>query len=176
MRTTKNILAGLIASLAISGLTLMAGTTPPPRSIEDRVRREILSVPFITVFDNLSYSVKDGVVTLSGQVVLPIDKDNMEDAVKRVQGVTRVDNQIEVLPVSPFDDRIRFATLRALLRSAPLGRYFLGANPSIRIVVKNGNVALDGVVLNAGDRQVASMAANGVSGVFSVTNNLRTEK
>jgi osmotically-inducible protein OsmY len=86
-----------------------------------------------------------------------------------------VNNQIEVLPLSPFDDQIRYRTLNTLLRSAPLSKYFLGVQPSIRIIVKNGNVTLDGVVLNNTDRQVAYIAANGVSGVFSVTNNLRTE-
>ena len=172
MKTNKSILAGL-AALTISGLTLMAGT---PRTFEQQLRHEIQNVPFITVFDNLSYSVADGVVTLSGQVVQPIDKSNMEDAVKRVEGVKRVDNQIEVLPVSPFDDRIRYATLRALLRTPPLDRYFQGVNPSMRIVVKNGNVTLDGLVLTSGDRQIASMAVHQIPGVFSVTNNLRTEK
>lgn len=174
MRTANRIMTGLITFLAISGLTLMAATTPP-RTIEDRVRHQILSVPYINVFDNLSFAVDSGVVTLSGQVTRPIDKDYVEEAVKRVEGITRIDNQIEVLPVSPFDDRLRIATLRALLRSGSLGRYFLGTNPSIRIIVKNGNVALDGVVLNNLDRQVAYMAANGVSGAFSVTNNLRAE-
>jgi len=133
-------------------------------------------VPYINVFDNLAYSVNDGVVTLTGQVLRPIDKDNVENAVKNVEGVTRIDNQIEVLPLSPFDDQIRFATLHAMLRSAPLDKYFQGTNPAIRIVVKNGHVTLDGVVLNPADRQFAYMAANGVSGVFSVTNNLRTER
>ena len=181
MRTTRKWMTRLTATLAISSFVFMAGTgtagtNPQPRSMEDQVRREILSVPYINVFDNLSYAVDNGVVTLSGQVTRPIDKDYVEQAVKKVAGITRIDNQIEVLPLSPFDDRIRIATLRALARTSPLGRYFLGTNPAIRIIVKNGNVALDGVVLNSGHRQIAYMAANGVSGVFSVTNNLLTEK
>jgi hyperosmotically inducible protein len=176
MKTTRNILTGLTISLTLSGVIAFAGGTGPPRSIEDRVRHELLGVPYINVFDDLTYSVDNGVVTLSGQVTRPIEKYNAEQAVKNVDGVTRVANQIEVLPLSPFDDRIRAATLRALVRSASLYRYFLGVNPSIRILVKNGNVTLDGVVLDPADRQLAYMAANGVSGVFSVTNNLRTEK
>jgi len=166
---------GLILSMAISGHALTASATAP-RSIEERVRHGILSVPYINVFDNVAYAINDGVVTLSGQVTRPIDKDYVEQAVRRAVGEARVENRIEVLPLSPNDDRIRVATLFALERSSPLGRYFMGTNPSIRIIVKNGNVALDGVVLNAGDRQVAFMAANRVPGVFSVTNNLRTEK
>jgi len=175
MRTTRNIVTGLILSMAISGHALTASATAP-RSIEERVRHGILSVPYINVFDNVAYAINDGVVTLSGQVTRPIDKDYVEQAVRRAVGEARVENRIEVLPLSPNDDRIRVATLFALERSSPLGRYFMGTNPSIRIIVKNGNVALDGVVLNAGDRQVAFMAANRVPGVFSVTNNLRTEK
>jgi hyperosmotically inducible protein len=182
---TRNTIAGLIVSLALSGATLLAANSPRPRSIEDRVRHEILSVPYFNVFENVAFSVKDGVVTLTGEVTRPIDKDYIEQAVRRAEGVTAIEDRIEVLPVSPLDDRIRLATLddrirlatlRTLERTSPLSRYFLGVNPSIRIIVKNGNVALDGVVLNSFDRQVAYMAANRVPGVFSVTNNLRTEK
>jgi osmotically-inducible protein OsmY len=176
MRTTKNIVAGLMISLGVTGVAWASGTAAQPRSIEDQVRHMILSVPYLNVFDNLSYSVENGVVTLSGQVTRPIDKDYVESAVRRVAVVTRIDNQIEVLPLSPFDDRIRLTTLRNLERTTPLGRYFMGVNPSIRIVVKNGNLTLDGVVLNSGDRQVAFMAASSVPGVFTVTNNLRAEK
>jgi len=86
-----------------------------------------------------------------------------------------VNDQIEVLPLSRFDDQIRVRTLRTLLRSAPLDKYFQGVQPSIRIIVRNGDVTLDGVVLNSGDRQIAFMAANQVPGVFAVTNNLRIE-
>jgi hyperosmotically inducible protein len=99
----------------------------------------------------------------------------VERAVKNISGVTAVNDQIEVLPLSRFDDQIRFRTLRAMLRSAPLDKYFRGVQPGIRIIVKNGNVTLDGLVLNIGDRQLAYMAANQVPGVFSVTNNLQTE-
>jgi hyperosmotically inducible protein len=83
-----------------------------------------------------------------------------------------VDDQVEVLPLSPFDDNIRIRTLRGLERTGSLYRYFMGVNPSIRIVVKNGHVTLDGIVQNSMDRQMAYMAANGISGVFSVTNDL----
>jgi hyperosmotically inducible protein len=176
MRTRQDMMAKLTVGMALMGAALVAGPTSVPRTLEDQVRHEILMVPSIGVFDNLAYSIDNGVVTLSGQVTRPIEKDNLERAVKGVNGVTAVDNRIEVLPLSPFDDQIRFRTLHTLLRSAPLDKYFLGTQPSIRIIVKNGNVTLDGVVLNDGDRQIAYMAANGVSGVFSVTNNLRTAK
>ena len=157
------------------GVTLLAATNPVPRTLEDQVRHEILMVPYIGVFDNLSYKVDNGVVTLTGQVTQPVRKSDVENAVKRIHGVIAVNDQIEVLPLSPFDDRIRVRTLRTLLRTASLGKYFQGVQPSIRIIVKNGDVTLDGFVLNNGDRQIAYMAANGVPGVFSVINNLQIE-
>ena len=173
MRTPKNMIKKMTVGVALMSAALFAG---PSRSIEQQVRHEILMVPYIGVFDNPTWQIDYGVVTLSGEVTQPIEKYNLERAVKGVEGVTRVENNIEVLPLSPFDDQIRARTLRTLLRTAPLDKYFQGVQPSIRIIVKNGHVTLDGVVLNNADRQFAYMAANQVSGVFSVTNNLRAEK
>lgn len=164
-----------VAGVALMGATLFGASNPAPRALEDQVRHEILMVPYIGVFDNLNYQVDNGVVTLSGQVTQPVRKTDVERAVQSISGVTAVNDQIEVLPLSPFDDQIRVQTLRTMLRSAPLDKYFQGVQPSIRIIVKNGDVTLDGVVLNDGDRQIAYMAANQVPGVFAVTNNLRVE-
>ncbi len=178
MKTGKyiaTVIATGVAGVMLMGTTLLASTNPRPRTLEEQVRHEILMVPYIGVFDNLSYKVDNGVVTLSGQVTQPVRKTDVENAVKSIPGVTAVNDQIEVLPLSPFDDQIRVRTLRTLLRSASLGKYFQGVQPGIRIIVKNGDVTLDGVVLNNGDRQIAYMAANQVPGVFSVTNNLQLE-
>ncbi len=175
MRTAKYIATAIAAGVGLMGVTLLAASNPTPRTLEDQVRHEILMVPYIGVFDNLNYQVDNGVVTLSGEVTDPVRKTDVENVVKSIHGVTAVNDQIEVLPLSRFDDQIRVRTLRTLLRSAPLDKYFQGVQPGIRIIVKNGDVTLDGVVLNSGDRQIAYMAANGVPGVFSVTNNLRTE-
>jgi hyperosmotically inducible periplasmic protein len=175
MKIKKYITTAIATGIALMGVTLSASINPPPRTLEDKVRHEILMVPYIGVFDNLSYKVENGVVTLSGQVTQPVRKSDVERAVKRIPGVTAVNDQIEVLPLSPFDDRIRVRTLRTMLRSAPLDKYFQGVQPGIRIIVKNGNVTLDGFVLNNGDRQIAYMTANQVPGVFSVTNNLQIE-
>jgi len=175
MRASKYIATAIVAGVGLMGGTLLAATNPMPRSLEDQVRHEILMVPYIGVFDNLSYKVDKGVVTLTGQVTQPVRKSDVENAVKRIDGVAAVNDQIEVLPLSPMDDRIRVQTLRTLLRSAPLDKYFQGVQPGIRIIVKNGDVTLDGLVLNNGDRQIAYMAANGVPGVFSVKNNLQIE-
>ena len=176
MRTAKYIATTIVAGIGLIGGSLLAANNPTPRTLEDQVRHEILMVPYLGVFDNVNYQVDNGVVTLSGQVVDPVRKSDIANVVKSIPGVTAVNDQIEVLPLSPMDNQIRARTLRTLLRSAPLDKYFQGVQPSIRIIVKNGDVTLAGVVINSGDRQIAYMAANGVPGVFSVTNNLRTER
>jgi hyperosmotically inducible protein len=114
-------------------------------------------------------------VTLLGQVAQPVLKLDAEYAVKHIEGVRQVDNQIEVLPLSSFDNQIRMRAYRAIYGFGPLNRYALGTHPSIHIVVKNGNVTLAGVVANSMDRDLAYLKANGVPGAFSVTNELRIE-
>jgi hyperosmotically inducible protein len=144
-------------------------------SLEDKVRHELNMLPYYGVFDNLSFRVEGGKVTLFGQVAQPVLKLDAEYAVKHIEGVQQVEDQIEVLPLSSFDNQIRFRTYRAIYGFGALNRYALGAHPSIHIVVKNGNVTLTGVVANSMDRNLASVQANGVPGVFSVTNELRVE-
>ena len=140
------------------------------------VHHELVMLPFYGVFDNLSYSVApDGTVTLLGQVARPVLKSDAENVVKRIEGVEKVVNNIEVLPTSPNDDRIRRAVYRAIFGNDVLSQYQMRAVPPIHIIVNNGNVTLEGVVARQMDKQVAGMQANGVSGVFSVTNNLRVE-
>jgi hyperosmotically inducible periplasmic protein len=177
MRIRKNSwLAAAALLAALPATTLLAGPTKSAGSIEDRVRHELVIMPFYNVFDDLSFRVdSDGTVTLLGAVTDPYLKWEAEKTVKGVAGVTRIDDQIEVLPLSPFDNQIRIRTYRALVRTSSLYRYFMGTQPSIRIIVKNGHVMLDGVVSNNMDSQLAYMAANQVPGVFSVTNNLHTE-
>lgn len=144
--------------------------------IAREVRHELIMLPYYGVFDNLAYRVEGESVTLIGQVVRPILKSDAESAVKGIEGVEHVTNQIEVLPLSPNDDQIRLAEYRAIYGQAALNQYALRAVPPIHIVVKNGHVTLEGVVANKGDKDIAGIQANGVPGVFSVTNNLRTEK
>jgi hyperosmotically inducible protein len=128
------------------------------------------------VFDNLAYTVNGYNVTLHGQVTRPTLKSGAERVVKDIEGVQTVTNNIEVLPTSPNDDRLRLALYRAIYGHTALNRYALSAVPSIHIIVKNGNVALEGVVANEADKNIANIQANGVSGVFSVKNNLKVEK
>ncbi len=141
-----------------------------------QVRHQLVMLPWYSVYDNLEYKVEGNKVTLTGDVVLPVLKDDAANAVKRVEGIETVENKIEVLPASNFDDQIRRAELRAIYSSPILQRYGWGTNPGIHIIVKNGHVTLEGAVSNESDKDVANIQANGVPNVFSVTNNLRVEK
>ena len=146
-------------------------------NIIKEVRHELVTLPWYSVFDNLAFRVDpDGTVTLLGQVVRPTLKDDAERVVKKIPGVTRVINQIEVLPVSPNDDHIRMAEFRAIYGDPALSRYALGAVPPIHIIVKNGHVDLVGVVATQMDKQIAGIRANSVPGVFSVSNDLVVEE
>ncbi len=141
--------------------------------ITREVRHELVMLPYYSVFDDLAYKVDGYTVTLLGQVTHPTLKSDAEKAVKKIEGVERVVNNIEVLPLSPNDDRIRRAVYRAIYSQPGLDLYSLRAVPTIHIIVKNGNVTLTGAVANQGDKDRAGIAAKGVSGVFSVTNDLQ---
>lgn len=143
--------------------------------LEREVRHEIVMLPYYGVFDNIAFRVDGGTVTLLGQVTRPTLKSSAENVVKKIEGVTNVDNQIEVLPLSSNDDRIRLATYRAIYGSGGLYRYALAAIPSIHIIVERGHVTLEGVVANEADKNVAGIRARQVPQVFTVTNNLIVE-
>jgi hyperosmotically inducible protein len=170
-----------MASLIIGVSSARAASSPAAQAVSAKyeawlnkqVHHELAMLPYYGVFDNLTYHVDGTQVTLGGQVVNPVTKSGAEDSVKRLEGVTRVVNDITVLPLSPFDNQIRRAEYRAIFRDAVLSRYSMGANPSIHIIVNNGHVTLEGVVDNASDRNVATLRANSVPNVFSVKNNLR---
>lgn len=159
-------------------------TPPPPQNIADtgamgeqritrEVRHELVMLPYYGVFDNLAYRVDGDTVTLLGSVTRPTLKSDAENVVKNIEGVERVVNQIQVLPLSPNDDRIRIAAYRAIYGQTGLDRYALQAVPPIHIIVNNGNITLEGVVSTEMDKNLAEIQAKGVSGAFSVTNNLR---
>jgi hyperosmotically inducible protein len=139
------------------------------------IRHELVMLPYYGVFDNLAYKVDGYNVTLMGQVTRPTLKSDAERVVRDIEGVQKVINNIEVLPVSPNDDRIRMAAYRAIYGHTALNRYALNAVPPIHIIVKNGNITLEGVVANEADKNIANMQARSVPGAFGVTNNLRVE-
>ena len=171
--------ASLLALVAL-GPAQDAQRAQPSAKSEERiikeVRHELLMLPYFGVFDYIAFKVEGFNVTLIGQVIRPTLKSDAEKAVKGIEGVEKVDNQIEVLPPSPADDRLRQRLFRAIYQYAPLQKYELGVQKPIRIIVKNGHVTLEGVVDNETDKNLAGMRANGVSGIFSVTNNLQVVK
>jgi hyperosmotically inducible protein len=180
-RTITLTAVTILSAISSAG---QAGSTAnrPPLSDKGRdrlireVRHEIVTLPFFNVFDNIAFRVDGYTVTLMGQVTLPTTKSDAEKAVKGIEGVERVDNQIEVLPVSPNDDHLRRALFGAIYGFDGLQRYALPVIKPIRIIVKNGRATLEGVVANEMDKQMAYIRANSVPGVFSVTNNLQVEK
>ena len=184
----KSLLAVLALPLIFSMVALASPTTQdnqPAGALSQKsldriykeVRHELVMLPFYGVFDNLAYKVDpDGTVTLLGQVSRPVLKSDAENAVKHIEGVEKVVNNIEVLPTSIEDDRIRRATYRAIYGNEVLSQYQLRAVPPIHIIVKNGHITLEGVVARAMDKQIAGMQANSVPGAFSVTNNLVVEE
>jgi hyperosmotically inducible periplasmic protein len=177
----KKCFAGMILSLiilgaAISPVAAKSDTPTNNANMVRKIRKELVTLPFYGVFDNLAFNYEGGVVTLYGQVSRPTLKKDAGRVVERVAGVDQVVNKIEVLPLSGFDDRIRLAVYRAIYRQPGIDRLSFQAVPPIHIIVKNGNVTLEGVAPNKGDATRAYIAANGVPGVFSVKNNLRIER
>ena len=149
---------------------------PGQKRIIKEVHHELVMLPFYGVFDNLAYQVApDGTVTLLGQVSRPALKSDAERAVRSIEGVERVVNNIQVLPTSPNDDRIRRETYRAIYGNEVLSQYQLRAVPPIHIIVDNGHLTLEGVVARQMEKQIAETQAKSVPGVFSVMNNLKVE-
>jgi hyperosmotically inducible protein len=180
MKLRKPIVAACILALLAVGSPLFGQTEQPSeravKRIEKEVGHELRMLPYLGVFDNLAYKVEGYKVTLLGQVTRETLKSDAERVVKDIEGVEQVNNQIEVLPASQNDDRLRLRLYRAIYGFPSLQRYALGVNPPIRIIVKRGHVTLEGVVDNQADKNTAGIRANGVSDVFSVTNNLRVVK
>jgi hyperosmotically inducible periplasmic protein len=162
----------LPALTAISAGAQQRNEKKMQENLTKEVRHQLLLLPYYSVFDNLMFKVEGDKVTLLGQVVRPTLKSDAEAAVKGIEGVASVDNQIEVLPVSPMDDQLRRAVYRTIYSDTGLSKYGWSALPSIHIIVKNGHVTLEGVVDSESDKNLANLRANGVPNVFSVTNNL----
>lgn len=141
--------------------------------LERQVRKELITLPFYGVFDYFEFDVEGDRVVLKGQVSRPSLRLSAERVTARVEGVAEVENRIEVLPLSPFDNRIRRALLRAIYADSVLNRYAAGSNPWIRLIVRNGEITLEGFVDREADLNIANIRANGVANAFVVTNRLR---
>lgn len=163
--------AALLVPAAGAAVTAKSDLT----SLESEVRHELVMLPWFSVFDNLTFQVNGDHVILSGKVTRPTLKSSAENVVRRIEGVGKITNNIDVLPLSPFDDRLRIAAYRSIYGYGPLNRYALGAQPSIRIIVERGNITLQGVVANQMDSNLVFMRARSVPGAFNVTNELRVE-
>ncbi len=179
----KRTLLTLLATLLVFGSLAVSQDAqrgqPSARSeerITREVRHELLMLPYFGVFDNIAFKVDGTNVTLLGQVVRPSLKSDAENSIKHIEGVEHIDNQIEVLPPSPMDDRLRIRLYRTIYGFPGLEKYALGVQKPIRIIVKSGHVSLEGVVDNEADKNMAGLRANTVPGIFSVTNNLQVVK
>ena len=170
------ITIGLSSSLTASAASSRQEGSVRNYGYTESIRKQLAKLPYYGVFDNLGFELNGNTVVLYGQVLRPTTRREAERRVSKMEGVDRVINRIQVLPASSFDDSIRRRVYNAVFRTGGLQRYAMGANPSIHIVVNKGRVSLEGVVSNQMDSQLAYTAANGVSGVFSVTNNLRVGK
>jgi hyperosmotically inducible periplasmic protein len=174
----KTIICLIVTCLL--GISAQAQNNQAPQKAEERIQREVrhelLMLPYLTTFDNLAYKVEGYNVTLVGQVTRPTLKSDAEGVVKRIEGVEKVDNQIEVLPVSPMDDGLRRRLYRAIYGYPTFTRYAMTVIKPIRIIVKSGHVTLEGVVDSEADRNTAGIRANSVPGIFSVQNNLQVVK
>ena len=171
-RTIQTI--AVAAALALGAAPVFAGTgNPPAQDLPSQVLHQLVMIPYYSVFDDLNFSVDNGVVTLTGDVVNPVVRTDAEGSVKHIAGVTQVVNKINILPPSSMDNHIRAAEYRAIFGYSDMYRYAMGAIPSIHIIVDFGHVTLVGVVNTDADKNVANIRANSVPGVFSVTNNLR---
>jgi hyperosmotically inducible periplasmic protein len=166
-------LSPLLPARSFSAQPKGAPATPSEERIAKEVRHELLMLPWFGVFDYIAFKVDGSTVTLMGQVTRPTLKSDAENVVKRIEGVEKVVNQIEVLPPSPMDDRLRLELYRAIYGYPPLEKYALGVQKPIRIIVKNGHVTLEGVVDSEADKNLVTVRANSVPGIFSVTNNLQ---
>ncbi len=172
MRTRLSLLPVVLLVASAWGQNTNAVPQKAEARIQKEVRHELVMLPYLTVFDNLAYKVEGYKVTLMGQVTRPVLKSDAENAVKRIEGVEQVDNQIEVLPTSPMDDQIRRKLYFAIYGDPALQKYAMPVIKPIRIIVKNGRVDLEGVVDSESDKNIAGIRAKSVPGTFSVDNHL----
>jgi len=172
MRRVKNYIALSIAIIAFSFIGANAQSFVPTTPLEKAVQKRILKLPNYGVFDFIQFKLDGDTVTLYGRVANAVNRKSAERYVEDVPGIRRVVNEIEVLPVSGFDDSIRYNLYRSIANWGGLSRYLWTVNPSVRLIVDRGHVTLEGYVANKGDYNAMNVVARGVSGVFSVRNNL----
>jgi hyperosmotically inducible protein len=167
--------ASLLAQQKDHNDAFMRGPQSESKLVQE-VRHQLVMLPYYTIFDDLAFRVDGSTVTLLGAVTNPVLKSDAENVVKKIEGVTQVNNQIKILPLSPMDWQIRRAEFRAIYGDPMIGdRYGHQALPGIHIIVDNGNVTLEGMVASKGDYDLINVRANSVPNVFHVQNNLQIE-
>lgn len=174
MKVGNSVKLVAIAALAVSAFAQPneGRTAASQAALAEKVRHELVMMPYYGIFDHLAFRVDGEQVTLMGEVSRPTLKSEAERRVKAITGVEIVNNQIRVLPLSPYDDRLRLATVRTIFGNPVLSRYSWGARPPIHFIVENGTLTLKGAVANQGDRNLAGILANGIPGAFEVRNEL----
>ena len=180
MKYIRNLLILAIAIFSFTTIDVQAQNYAGSRNVsrqtlERKVFKEIITLPHYGVFDHIAFKINGGTVTLYGKVADSRNKRDAERFVKDIEGVSNVVNNILILPASGFDNSIRRRILREFADKG-LYRYLWEPKPSVRIIVDGGHVSLEGYVANRGDYNLMNILANGVSGVFSVQNNLVIEK
>ncbi len=178
MKYLRSLTIGAIAIIAIAASSVAAQAPSGADSVvlENKIQKQLRKLPYYGVFDHIAFEVKGDQVVLYGKVLNAINRKHAESYVEDVDGVSSVDNRIEVLPPSSFDDSIRRRTVRAFVNSGSIYRYLQGPNPSVRIIVDGGRLSLEGVVGSSGDVRFANIIAQGIPGVFEVTNNLTVDR
>jgi hyperosmotically inducible periplasmic protein len=175
MKMTRAFIAFLITitglSVASVSATPTVDTPRAERTLEQKIFKEINTLPRYGVFDLISFEVRGSTVVLGGKTISLGTRGQAARVVKQIPGVTEVINNIEELPLSSLDNEIRARTLRRFAEHG-LYRYLWEPNPSVRIIVEHGRVSLEGYVANSGDRNMMNILANGIPGVFGVENNL----
>jgi hyperosmotically inducible periplasmic protein len=168
----RRVIAAAAVTLAVSTPAFAADSEN--LQLFRAVQKQVLQYSHFTIFDNVNVQVDDGAVRLTGKVTMPFKRDDIERRVRKVPGVAQVDNRIDVLPVSQFDDNLRLGIAHAIYSNPAFRSFAATANPPIHIIVEHGHVTLDGVVLNEVDRAIARSIASGFLS-FSFKNELKTE-
>jgi hyperosmotically inducible periplasmic protein len=167
-------IAGLVLTASVAIASPSTGIERKDLQVFKDVASSVERYTRFTIFDDVNANVKDGVVTLTGRVTMPYKRDDIERRVAKVEGVREVRNEIETLPVSQFDDELRYRIAQAIYRNSNFWNYAIMPNPPIHIVVEHGRVTLTGVVGSEVDRMLARSLASGF-GAFSVKNELKTD-
>ena len=169
----------MFARYLIAALLLLAASAPALAQKEDlqifrEVQRQVLRYPHFTIFDSVSAQIDNGIVVLTGKVTMPYKRDDIARRVNRLTGITEVQNRIEVLPASQFDDELRYRIARAIYGNPHFAGYGSMVNPPIHIIVERGRVTLEGVVNSDVERMLARSIATSFN-AFEVKNELKTD-